>query len=105
VCSKHLRLAQNKPLKSDILKDFPEGVVERTKFILTQVTNALVIVETFCVYYIKRPSLLDGKLLQFDLSRVLSSRVGKKYIMFGKCQLCHIDFYRLETSALSRKEY
>ena len=63
MCSKHLQLSQNKPPKSDILKNFPEGVVERTKFILIQVTNALVIVETFCVYYIERPSLLDGKLL------------------------------------------
>ena len=37
MCEKHLKLSQNKPAESDILKHFPDGMVARTKLILTQV--------------------------------------------------------------------
>ena len=37
MCEKHLKLAENKPPKADILKNFPEGVADRTKMILMQV--------------------------------------------------------------------
>jgi hypothetical protein len=37
MCEKHLKLSLNKPPKEDILKDFPEGLADRTKMILMQV--------------------------------------------------------------------
>ncbi len=37
MCDKHLSLSKNKPPKSEILRNFPEGVADRTRMILMQV--------------------------------------------------------------------